>query len=125
MEGNWDQPFSPMSLSFKVLSLCFLVFSVSPQDLELESRVFFQLFCLLMSQTPERHSPPPFPPCPLPWGESWHVPQGPWGGGGLTCPSGGFHRETVAEDEKELKKQKKEEERKKSQEITGDPEEVV
>lgn len=42
-------------------------------------------------------------------------------GEGFTCPSGGFHEETVAEDErKELKKQKREKERKKSQEITRD-----
>lgn len=47
-------------------------------------------------------------------------------GEGFTYPSGGFHKEAVAEDErKELKKQKREKERKKSQEITRDREKAV
>ena len=105
------------------------VFSFSSQDLELESRVLFQLRCFCMSQAPESHSPPPFfpsLPCPFPWGK----------GRAGTClkalrkkligPSGGFHRETAAEYEKEeLKKQRKEEERKKSREITRAQEEDV
>lgn len=86
------------------------------------------LSALLFAYEPDPREtlPTPFPSLPSSVGRGLACASRALEGvGGLTCPSGGFHREIVAEDEKELKKQKKEEERKKSQEITRDQEEVV
>nr|XP_055129211.1 uncharacterized protein LOC129479694 isoform X4 [Symphalangus syndactylus] len=64
-----------------------------------------------------------FPPLPPSMGTKRGSCLRPWGG--VRMPYGGFHGETVAEDEKEELKKQKKEERRKSQEITRDQEEAV
>lgn len=75
----------PPSCSLQATVLCaFWCFSLSSQDLELGSRTLLQLRYLLVPQTPETLSPPPFLPCPLPWGPRGAPASGL--GEGLTCP---------------------------------------
>ena len=118
--GEWDQPFHPCPCSSNSSALGLW-----------SSQFIFSGFGAGKQGAPSArgfaHAPDPRDPPPLLsflGDRAGHLPQGPWEG--LTCPSGGFHRDTVAENKKEeLKKQRKEEERRESQEITRDQGEAV